>query len=420
MHAISRCDSHLLTADGGWTVGVADGDHVFLYLEPTRAAPSPAPVCPTRPCPSRDARTLAPRAHDTSTYNRPGFPQRPLHTASRPLRGRCPAPPHAARPPPAAPRPSDARASQARTCLCPARLLDAPLRGPDARPPCVFALSCAPLSWGPHGLQLSFFGPACASAFTQFDHATSGCRSLIHKCVTGVLRVPDFEMLTEVIDKIFDQVEPNKDGENAQYIPQLAEVDPEQFSVSFTTVDGQHYSRGDSDTQVRAPSRGPPREPAAVGARAVSASTPAPPARARAPAPPPPSPAARAPLPPPAPRRSRPPSRPARPRRRPLRPPHPPASSLSAPVLHPVVLEADLVPHRAQAVRPGLRPPPRRHRGLGQQVQRDGAQERARGGRAQPTDPVRRRAARSRAPTPPPAAARRSQPLSHALSGTTR
>jgi glutaminase len=83
----------------------------------------------------------------------------------------------------------------------------------------------------------------------DFDKAISDCRSLIHKCVSGALRLPDFELLTEVVDTIFDEVEPDRSGDNAQYIPQLAEVNPEQFSVCLTSVDGQQYARGDSDEQ---------------------------------------------------------------------------------------------------------------------------------------------------------------------------
>ena len=47
----------------------------------------------------------------------------------------------------------------------------------------------------------------------------------------------------------FKKVEPNCGGQNADYIPQLAKVNPDQFSISITTTDGQHYSIGDSDTQ---------------------------------------------------------------------------------------------------------------------------------------------------------------------------
>ena len=41
------------------------------------------------------------------------------------------------------------------------------------------------------------------------------------------------------LKEIFHIVEENKSGLNAQYIPQLAQVDPDQFGVSVCSVDGQ-------------------------------------------------------------------------------------------------------------------------------------------------------------------------------------
>ena len=83
----------------------------------------------------------------------------------------------------------------------------------------------------------------------QFCDAISSCSTLIHKCVTGELVVPDFKTLTDIIEEVYKEVEPNKGGNNADYIPQLAAVDPEQFAISITTIDGQHFSIGDHDKQ---------------------------------------------------------------------------------------------------------------------------------------------------------------------------
>jgi len=83
----------------------------------------------------------------------------------------------------------------------------------------------------------------------DFLQACESCSSLIHGCVSDTLRVKDFASIKEVIEEVYKIVEPNKGGENASYIPQLAKVDPEQFSISITTVDGQHFSIGDSDKQ---------------------------------------------------------------------------------------------------------------------------------------------------------------------------
>ena len=81
----------------------------------------------------------------------------------------------------------------------------------------------------------------------EFATASHGCVTLLHKAVVGDLRVPDFSCLRTAICDAYEKVIPNKGGENAQYIPQLADVDPEQFAISVTTVDGQHFSIGDSN-----------------------------------------------------------------------------------------------------------------------------------------------------------------------------
>ena len=83
----------------------------------------------------------------------------------------------------------------------------------------------------------------------EFCDAIASCSTLIHKCINGDLVVPDFKTLTSIIEDVYKMVEPNKGGNNATYIPQLAAVDPEQFAISITTVDGQHFSIGDHDKQ---------------------------------------------------------------------------------------------------------------------------------------------------------------------------
>lgn len=83
----------------------------------------------------------------------------------------------------------------------------------------------------------------------EFNKAIAECFSLVHKCLTNNLRVPDFNTIQEILIETFRKVEPNKDGANADYIPQLAKVNPDQFGISFTTCDGQHFSIGDCDTQ---------------------------------------------------------------------------------------------------------------------------------------------------------------------------
>ena len=62
------------------------------------------------------------------------------------------------------------------------------------------------------------------------------------------LIIPDFEDFCNDISEIFNKVQKNKGGKVADYIPQLARVNPDQFAISICTIDGQRYSIGDFNT----------------------------------------------------------------------------------------------------------------------------------------------------------------------------
>ena len=85
-----------------------------------------------------------------------------------------------------------------------------------------------------------------ALTLREFAEVISSCQSIANKCVTDNLKVSDFHDLSKSFAEVFKIVESNTSGADADYIPQLAEVDPDQFAISVTTVDGQHFSIGDS------------------------------------------------------------------------------------------------------------------------------------------------------------------------------
>jgi len=70
---------------------------------------------------------------------------------------------------------------------------------------------------------------------------------LAEKALRGELAIPDFKYFSKNLDKMFDEVKPNKSGKLASYIPPLAEVDPDRFGISIVTTDGQIYERGDTN-----------------------------------------------------------------------------------------------------------------------------------------------------------------------------
>lgn len=57
------------------------------------------------------------------------------------------------------------------------------------------------------------------------------------------------EDLQALVDDIHSEISGRSErGEVADYIPQLAKVDPEQFGIAVTTVDGREFVAGDADT----------------------------------------------------------------------------------------------------------------------------------------------------------------------------
>ncbi len=74
---------------------------------------------------------------------------------------------------------------------------------------------------------------------------TSGL--LVERALQGGLAIPDFVDFSKNVDRIFEEVQYNRSGEQASYIPPLAEVDPDQFGIAIVTIDGQVYQKGDHD-----------------------------------------------------------------------------------------------------------------------------------------------------------------------------
>lgn len=76
------------------------------------------------------------------------------------------------------------------------------------------------------------------------------CGDLLKRAFQGKLIVPDFDEFRKKVEKIFKIAETNNEGANADYIPQLAEVDSNLFAIAACTVDGQMCAVGDADYDV--------------------------------------------------------------------------------------------------------------------------------------------------------------------------
>jgi glutaminase len=88
-----------------------------------------------------------------------------------------------------------------------------------------------------HGLTLERFIAIC-----QRD------RGLIARAVRGDLVIPDFATFTAELREMYLSLLADDRGAVADYIPQLKQVDPDQFAIAICTVDGQRFAMGDSTT----------------------------------------------------------------------------------------------------------------------------------------------------------------------------
>ena len=67
------------------------------------------------------------------------------------------------------------------------------------------------------------------------------------RVVKDDLIIPRIDLFADKIKQIFDKACEDKSGETAQYIPQLAAVNPEQRAIAVCTIDGQRFSYGDAE-----------------------------------------------------------------------------------------------------------------------------------------------------------------------------
>lgn len=70
--------------------------------------------------------------------------------------------------------------------------------------------------------------------------------TLLHRVATRELAIADFPAFSAMLRHVFDQVEPDTSGQNAQYIPVLRDAPSDRFGIAFCSVDGQFHEIGNS------------------------------------------------------------------------------------------------------------------------------------------------------------------------------
>ncbi|XP_014256097.1 glutaminase kidney isoform, mitochondrial-like isoform X2 [Cimex lectularius] len=78
-----------------------------------------------------------------------------------------------------------------------------------------------------------------------FKRTISANLVLISKAFRHHFIIPDFKDFTKHIEEFYWKCKPNSEGKVANYIPQLARVNPDYWGISVCTIDGQRFSIGD-------------------------------------------------------------------------------------------------------------------------------------------------------------------------------
>lgn len=82
-------------------------------------------------------------------------------------------------------------------------------------------------------------------SFDSFVELIKPNIALIDRAIKNELVIPEFAKFRSEVASLFDESRTVRDGQVADYIPQLGRVDPEKFAVAICTVDGQQASFGD-------------------------------------------------------------------------------------------------------------------------------------------------------------------------------
>ena len=72
---------------------------------------------------------------------------------------------------------------------------------------------------------------------------------LVEQALQGKVVIPDFSNFCWHISNIYESTNTNVEGGVADYIPQLAKVNPDLYGVALCTVDGQRFEVGDTSEE---------------------------------------------------------------------------------------------------------------------------------------------------------------------------
>ena len=82
---------------------------------------------------------------------------------------------------------------------------------------------------------------------SQFEELNTQAGLLFSNALRGQLAIPDFKSFGSSLDEMYQEALSEVGGAQADYIPPLQEVNPDQLGIAVVTVDGQVYLKGDAE-----------------------------------------------------------------------------------------------------------------------------------------------------------------------------
>ena len=82
----------------------------------------------------------------------------------------------------------------------------------------------------------------------EFRQLTAPNFAMLERATKEDFVIPQFAEFADSVREVFEKTATDQSGNVAQYIPQLARVNPDQFAVAICTIDGQRLVLGDADT----------------------------------------------------------------------------------------------------------------------------------------------------------------------------
>jgi len=84
-------------------------------------------------------------------------------------------------------------------------------------------------------------------SYEEFKECAENHICILKQIFLSEMIIPRFGEFTDKIKDIYEKTLDNTEGHNADYIPQLKRVNPDQYGVSVCTIDGQRYNIGDTN-----------------------------------------------------------------------------------------------------------------------------------------------------------------------------